>query len=81
MANLPLWFELTEGFREFSGRKTDIFLVIDLGTVPSNVTINIRIGLLEPWRTQLLMSQLNNLEIQQMLFGTSARPWIYTVVH
>jgi hypothetical protein len=81
IGNLPLWFEQTEGFSEFSGKKTDIFLVIDLRTVPSDVTINIRIGLLEPWRTDLLISQVNNLEVQQMLIATAVRPWIYTVVH
>jgi hypothetical protein len=81
IANVPLWFDETIGFREFRGRKADIFLVIDLRTIPSDVTINIRIGLLEPWRTDLLVSQINSLDIQQMLIATSVRPWIYTVVH
>jgi hypothetical protein len=41
IANIPEWFTQSDDSSDFRGGKTDTFLVLDLRTVPSDVTINI----------------------------------------
>jgi len=81
IANIPEWFTASSESQDFRGGETDTFLVLDLRTVPSDVTVNIRIGLLEPSRADLLFPKLASFDVQQILFVTSTVPWIYAVVY
>jgi len=81
IANIPEWFTDSTDSLDFRGGETDTFLVLDLRTVPTDVTVNIRIGLLEPSRADLLLPKLASFDVQQILFVTSTAPWIYAVVY
>ena len=81
IANIPEWFTESADSLDFRGVETDTFLVLDLRTVPSDVTVNIRIGLLEPSRADLLLPKLTSFDVRQILFMTSTAPWIYAVVY
>jgi hypothetical protein len=81
IANVPEWFADHEHSLDFRGGKTDTLLVIDLRTVPSDVTVNLRIGLLQASRTDLLLPEIASFDVKQILFMTSTTPWIYTVVY
>ena len=81
IANIPEWFTESDDSMDFRGGENDTFLVLDLRTVPSDVTVNIRIGLLEPSRPDILLPKLATFDVHQILFVTSTSPWIYAVVY
>ena len=74
---------------EYSGRKSDVVLTVDVRTVPASALTCVMIGLLEPRSPRALMSPLSlkmpvegqQLLPQQLLVSTAVEPWVYASLY
>ncbi len=81
IANSRKWPK--EAFKrlEFTGRKVDTVLYVDARSIPDKENVNITIGLLEPFKFDVLSGLMKAIKnVKQVLLATDTIPWVYCIL-
>jgi hypothetical protein len=87
IANTEEWFEHADAKFEYSGKKSDAVLIIDSRAIKKETQFSVSIGLLEPYRMDVLNQNLcmigaeRSLIAQQVLLSTGVVPWVYVILY